>query len=231
MILFFSTQKIAGWDCKPTLTRRNLLPHIKLAYIQSLSNSTVLYLISLSVVPDVDCFALHLGGECKDFYQLGMEDGRIKDDQLTASSEWSHEYRTHFGRLNQPEQSGQSGHWASRDKDQNQWIQADLLLHQLVVGVILQGSDSHNQYVTKYKVAYSLDGVTWQNVQDIQGNDKVSLSSSYSFFTSDRFWFVIGISQSKSCIFSTRCEAFTASCKARALRCEICILNPVHFKP
>ena len=111
----------------------------------------------------------------KDFYQLGMEDGRIKDDQITASSEHNHAHGPTNARLNRPAQSGTTGAWSSKTNDQNQWIQADLLLHQRVVGVILQGrADNYNQYVTKYKVAYSRDGVTWQNVQDAQGNDKVS---------------------------------------------------------
>ncbi len=126
----------------------------------------------------LDCFALHLGGECKDFYQLGMEDGRIKDDQLSASTEYQHQslyYGVTNARLNRPVQPGTSGAWSAQTKDVNQWIQVDLLLQRLVVGVIMQGRDHANiNYVTKYKVAYSLDGATWQNVQDAQGNDQVS---------------------------------------------------------
>ena len=101
---------------------------------------------------------------------LGMKDGMIQDNQISASSVYSAGLVAHEARLDG------SACWAAKTNDGNQWIQVtfDTPIH--ITGVITQGCASYSEWVTTYKVDFSNDGVTWQYVKDIQGNDKVSLN-------------------------------------------------------
>ena len=103
-----------------------------------------------------------------------MEDGRIIDSQITASSEYS----SYFGsvtnaRLNRPGSVGQFGGPATSDL--NQWVQVDLGISRLVTGIIMQGRDRAVivHFVKKYNVQYSNDGDTWRKVTDRNVDDGV----------------------------------------------------------
>ena len=89
-----------------------------------------------------------------------MEDGSIADSQISASSEFSAALAAVNGRLNE-------GGWsvASGSVNVNQWIQVDLQAPTIVSGIITQGRDSTGQqWVTMFRVEYSDDGSTWQDV-------------------------------------------------------------------
>ena len=87
-----------------------------------------------------------------------MESGNIKDDQITASSEWDNtSYGAILGRLNR---QGKGGSLVARYRDLNQWLQVDLRSqYTSVTGVATQGRSSYSQWVTKYKLQHSHDGV------------------------------------------------------------------------
>lgn len=101
--------------------------------------------------------------------RLGVEDGRITDSQLTASSESSAHAVYHGAnnaRLNRGAQTGTTGSWSAQNNDIHQWIQAALGRLTWVSGVEMQGRpDCCQQWVTKYKVQYSNDGIYWKFVQ------------------------------------------------------------------
>ena len=114
-----------------------------------------------------------------------MEDRKIADDQITASSEWScpqAECSAYHGannaRLNRPAQPGTAGGWYTQTDDFNQWIQVNLMIPTWVSGVKTQGrEDWHNAWVTEYKVEYSSDGQNWNFVQsNNEQNIKVGLA-------------------------------------------------------
>ena len=100
-----------------------------------------------------------------------MEDGRISDGQITASSFMYYDYPRH-GRLNRPAEVDNSfGGWCPHDSQlENSWIRVDLGVSTLVAGVIMQGRGYYRDYtmhwVSKYKVQYSNDDFTWQTVMD-----------------------------------------------------------------
>ena len=94
-----------------------------------------------------------------------MENGAISDGQISASSEYDSNYAAHQGRLNFTENGSKMGAWAARQSDLNQWLQIDLLNNKTIVTrVATQGrnSVSYSEWVTKYKLQYSDDGVTFQ---------------------------------------------------------------------
>ncbi|XP_072038535.1 lactadherin-like [Amphiura filiformis] len=100
--------------------------------------------------------------------RLGVEDGGISDSQLTASTEYAHSvyHGANNARLNRVEQTGTTGSWSAQTSDGNQWIQAALGSPTWVTGVLIQGRhDCCPQWVTKFKVQYSNDGIYWTLVQ------------------------------------------------------------------
>ncbi|XP_022796963.1 uncharacterized protein LOC111335346 [Stylophora pistillata] len=94
------------------------------------------------------------------FTPLGMENGRIKDAQITASSDYSVQHAAKFGRLNFKARGKKQGGW-SAGITANSWIQVDLTKYTVVKGIATQGRNGYSQWVTKYKLQYSDDGVNF----------------------------------------------------------------------
>ncbi|XP_071959441.1 uncharacterized protein [Antedon mediterranea] len=100
---------------------------------------------------------------------LGLEDGTVFTDQLSASSAYNndmHRAGPDRGRLNTEVTNSQFGSWASLTNDLNQWIQVDFGAIVEVTGVILQGRSEFNQWVTSYEVLHSLDGINFNTIID-----------------------------------------------------------------
>ena len=90
---------------------------------------------------------------------LGMENRLIKDAQITASSEWNSNHAAIQARLNFKAGGGKQGAWSARSNDANQWIQVALGSYTKLTGIATQGRNGANQWVTKYQLQYSDDGV------------------------------------------------------------------------
>ena len=79
-----------------------------------------------------------------------MESGKILDKQITASSERDANHTAHQGRLNFQEVvegvvAKKSGSWSVLIRDQNQWLQIDLLRQESVVtSVATQGRNKNS---------------------------------------------------------------------------------------
>ena len=107
-----------------------------------------------------------------------METGAISDAQISASSEWDANHAAKQGRLHFQAVSGKAGSWSAQFNDLNQWLQIDLgNQHAKVTRVATQGRNAYSQWVTKYKLQYSDDGVNFQSYRE-NGAIKVS----YAFF-------------------------------------------------
>ena len=80
---------------------------------------------------------------------LGMEDNRISNYQLSASSEYGG-LEKHLGRLN-----GQAC-WGANHKDMNQWYQVDFTTTVRLLEIHTQGRpiNNGNQWVKQYTVSY-----------------------------------------------------------------------------
>ncbi|XP_038059996.1 lactadherin-like [Patiria miniata] len=86
--------------------------------------------------------------ECSIPEPLGLEDGTITDDHITASSHITI-YPAREGRLND------DGVWMPQwDDDTIPWIEVGLIDSTVVRGVITQGYSKFTYFVTQYKVAY-----------------------------------------------------------------------------
>ena len=109
-------------------------------------------------------------GLCSNPVRLGLQNGRVQDSQITASSYISSNLKPFNGRLNAvPIQGRSSGAWRSDLKDKNPWIQVDFLRPVTVTGILTQGRKGNDQYVTKYDLKYSDDGKTWKKHPKVCG--------------------------------------------------------------
>lgn len=105
-----------------------------------------------------------------------MESGAISDKQIHASSEWNVNHAAIYARLHLLATPGKVGAWSAAMVDANQWLQVDLgSQNSTITRVATQGrNDTHNQWVTKYKLQYSNEGINFQYYKE-QGEttDKV----------------------------------------------------------
>ncbi|KAK3756014.1 hypothetical protein QZH41_010021 [Actinostola sp. cb2023] len=96
---------------------------------------------------------------------LGMEDGFISDDSITASSYYDNRFVPWHGRLN-THLGGNGGGWASKVKEATgEYLQIDLRSTYNISKVATQGksgkSSSLKQWMTEYSLQYSDDGEKW----------------------------------------------------------------------
>ena len=101
-----------------------------------------------------------------------MANYAIPNGQVKASTEYADHDAIH-GRLHLkaiPGKAGdwttipgKEGSWSARTNDANQWLQVDLGGELTkVTGVASQGRNDIDQWVTKYKLQYSNDGVSFK---------------------------------------------------------------------
>ena len=99
---------------------------------------------------------------------LGLESGRIPNVKITSSSAYNARYTAPNGRLNKP------FCWIARHKNHNQWFKVDFGRVTTVRKIATQGRRDANQWVTRYKLTYSLDTLHWATYRQ-RSQDKVRL--------------------------------------------------------
>ena len=116
---------------------------------------------------------LFISKGCQD--ALGMANYAIPNGQVKASTEYDGNHAAIQGRLYYKAIPGKAGSWSARTNNVNQWLQVDLGSEFIRVrGVASQGGNAYNQWVTKYKLQYSNDGVHFQYYwEQGQGAEKV----------------------------------------------------------
>ena len=96
-----------------------------------------------------------------------MGSGAIPNAQIKASSEWDGNHAAIQGRLNFQRSGVKQGAWSAKSNDRNQWLQIDLgAAFTKVTRVASQGRNGADQWVTKYRLQYSNDGVNYQNYRE-----------------------------------------------------------------
>lgn len=122
------------------------------------------------------CFSFVNAIECDK--ALGMENGLIADGQITASSYLSGSHEPFLARLYlKPVPLGRIGAWASLYNDLNQWLRVDVGRQYNVSRIATQGREDIGQWVSKYKLQFSEDGVMFYNYTNELGQIKVSTLS------------------------------------------------------
>ncbi|EDO34067.1 predicted protein, partial [Nematostella vectensis] len=89
---------------------------------------------------------------------LGMQNGWIDDSSVTATTFLSFEHDPGRARLNS------TGAWMPRTQDSSEILQVHFHSQTNVSGVAIQGHPTQDYWVTRYRVDFSKDGVTWETV-------------------------------------------------------------------
>ena len=93
---------------------------------------------------------------------LGMEDGEIPSDRVTASSEQSVNTPAKNGRLKYTSRSS----WCAGTGDTNPYLQIDLQTIHIICAVSTQGNSKADQWVKDYKLQLSTDGTCWRDYKE-----------------------------------------------------------------
>ena len=108
-----------------------------------------------------------------------MENRGISDTQISASSQWSSDSAPQEGRLNNKQRLPKRGVWSAAKNDINQWLQVDLGSYSTITAVATQGrSHMVQQWVTKFKIKYSVDGFNFQTYKE-PGNSSAKVNFKY----------------------------------------------------
>ena len=86
---------------------------------------------------------------------LGLEDRRVPEGHLSASTYHSSSYSPIYGRLN--------GYysWGARSNRAGEWFQVNFVELTTVKGVATQGRYNADYWVKKYTVGYSVNGMNY----------------------------------------------------------------------
>ena len=95
-----------------------------------------------------------------------MENGQVPDGAFSASSSASAKFNPIRSRLNIHSDSKGYGSWAAGANDGKQWLQIDFGELVQVTKVATQGRQDADQWVTKYTLSYSLDGIHWAEYKE-----------------------------------------------------------------
>ena len=103
---------------------------------------------------------------------LGMKNGRIRSNQITASSSWDRNHGPGNARLHWRKSRSRVGSWSARHNNHYQFLQVYFKHPTRVVKIATQGRQDTRQWVTKYFVTYSQDGANFAEYKE-NSNRKV----------------------------------------------------------
>ena len=114
-------------------------------------------------------------------YLVGISYGDF-DDKITASSEYNKDHSVKGCKLNKTMKNGHASSWCAAGSDmENPWIQVDLGSEYLINAVSLQGRGDAAQWVTRFRIRYSLTNENdLRNLDEFEGNkDNTSVVKRY----------------------------------------------------
>jgi hypothetical protein len=87
-----------------------------------------------------------------------VEDRKIPNYAITASSKWNRNHAPYLGRLNNVKRKGKAGGWSAKKNKLPQWIQVAVGKQTIITAILTQGRQDRNQWVKTYTMAYSNNG-------------------------------------------------------------------------
>ncbi|CAK8671087.1 unnamed protein product [Clavelina lepadiformis] len=103
----------------------------------------------------------------KEVCLAGVKRGKVRDDEMTASSTRSHAFTPH-GRLDN------GRYWipySSKHRTPGEWLQVDLRTPTTVTGVVTHGGGAWR--MTSFKISFGDTNNQLQAIQDVHGNDMI----------------------------------------------------------
>ncbi|XP_013885188.1 discoidin domain-containing receptor 2 isoform X2 [Austrofundulus limnaeus] len=122
-------------------------------------------------------------------YALGMEDGRIKDQDLSASSQWYDTTGPQNARLNCERGDGAWCPKGQLEPSDSQYLQIDL---RRLTFLTLMGTQGRyalglgKEFAQQYRLNYSRDGLLWRSWKNRQGKEVLDGNkNTYAVFSND----------------------------------------------
>lgn len=104
---------------------------------------------------------------------LGMQNGKIPDSAISASTEYNSAHKAINGRLHFLYRSGRYGAWSARTNDVYQYLQVNFGDWTKVSRVAIQGRSDADQWVKSFTLSYGYDPVFFKDYKEA-GSKKVS---------------------------------------------------------
>ena len=82
--------------------------------------------------------------------------------------QWDANHGPSNARLNRPAGWGKTGAWSAKTNDLGQWIQVNFRELTRVTEVVIQGRQDADQWVTAFKLSYSLDGKHFEPQEEVR---------------------------------------------------------------
>ena len=113
---------------------------------------------------------------------LGLQNRRLPNSRITASSEWNQFHAARLGRLGQVKRGKYVGAWCTRYNNHLQWFKVDFGRPMKITKVATQGRQDTNQWVTSFYLSSSQDNVHWEafkfrsvfKVKTYENTDKIN---------------------------------------------------------
>lgn len=105
---------------------------------------------------------------CVYFYRVESISSKLEPSSFNASSWYSSNTEPYYAQLD----SEDNGYWRPAKSSETEYLQMDLGQAETIYGIEVTGSPTHDEYVTSYLVAHSLDGVGFSFVS-YNGQPKV----------------------------------------------------------
>ncbi|XP_048579514.1 uncharacterized protein LOC5502674 isoform X2 [Nematostella vectensis] len=100
--------------------------------------------------------------------EVGISDSHVMpDNRFSATTIYDSRYHPYYARLN-----GSPG-WCRKSSDTSGYLQIDLNAVFVVCAVATQGASYGTEWVTSYKVQFSMDNQAWSTYRETAGTDKV----------------------------------------------------------
>ena len=106
---------------------------------------------------------------------LGMQNGRIPDSAITASTEYNYAAKAMNGRLHFLFMSGRYGAWIAQKNDKFQYLQVDFGDWAKITRVAIQGRQDADQWVKSFSLSYGYDPIFFEYYKEDEAK-KVGIS-------------------------------------------------------
>ena len=97
---------------------------------------------------------------------MGLQSGRLRNNMITASSQWDTNHAAHLARLHGRRRGRYMGAWSSKYNNRYQWLRVDFGGPAKIIRISTQGRQDADQWVTQYYVSHSLDRVHFSEYQE-----------------------------------------------------------------
>ena len=93
--------------------------------------------------------------ECTGEEAFGLESGAIKNQQITAFSQYDVNHGPENARLSHVADGRKKGTWSAETSDANQWLQVDFGRNVKITKFATQGRQDNKQWVKTYSLSFS----------------------------------------------------------------------------